>query len=134
MRRFIKTLDYEPSEGRVMDDTRIVDTGTYQSRSVQINNMKNAGLALSVLRQQLMYGDDLQGMDVVTRTNYMEKLEVLSQADKMNARLRDLRAKLAQQKATAQASAGNETPSNDPNKAEQSAIVNSPSPATEVKA
>lgn len=133
MRRFTKTLDYEPSEGRVMDDTRIVDTGTYQSRSVQINNMKNAGLALSVLRQQLMYGDDLQGMDVVTRTNYMEKLEVLSEADKMNARLRNLRAKLAQQKATAQASAGNETLSNDPNTAEQSA-VNSPSSGTPDKA
>lgn len=121
MRKFVKTLDYKPSEGRVMDNTRIVDTGTYQSRSVQINNMRNAGLALSVLRQQLMYGDDLRGMDAVTRTNYMEKLEVLAQADRMNARLRDLKAKLAKQKADAVASAANEPKANVANAEKQSA-------------
>lgn len=121
MRRFVKTLDYKPAKGRVMDSTRLVDTGTYQSRSVQVANMKNAGLALSVLRQQIMYGDDLVGMSPVTRTNYMEKLEVLAEADRMNARLRDLRAKLEKQKADALASAANETKSNVANADKQSA-------------
>lgn len=120
MRSFVKTLDYKPAEGRVMDSTRIVDTGTYQSRSVQVANMRNAGLALSVLRQQIMYGADLEGMSPVTRTNYMDKLEVLAEADRMNARLRDLRAKLEKQKADALASEANETKSNDANADKQS--------------
>lgn len=80
--------------GRIMNPTYIVDTGTYQNNQQQIASMRNAGIALSVLRQQMLYGHDLEAANPVTRVRYAEKLEILSKSREMSeiARLRAHRA------------------------------------------
>lgn len=74
-----------PNTGRIMNPTYIVDTGTYQNNQQQIASMRNAGVALSVLRQQMLYGPDLEAASPSTRIRYAEKLEILSKSREMSS-------------------------------------------------
>lgn len=73
-----------PNAGRIMNPTYIVDTGTYQNNQQQIASMRNAGIALSVLRQQMLYGPDLEAANPATRVRYAEKLEILAKSREMS--------------------------------------------------
>lgn len=77
-----KYAGHEPAD---RDTTYIVDIGGYIDSTTEISNMINAGLALSIVRQQLTYGDDLFGMPEPVRVRYMEKMDVLSKASEMSA-------------------------------------------------
>lgn len=79
---------------RVMSDLYIVDTGTYQNNVQQISAMRDAGLALSIVRQQMLYGQDLEAASPMTRIRYAEKMEILNESKRLSAeaRLRQHRA------------------------------------------
>lgn len=88
---------------RVMSDLYIVDTGTYQNNVQQISAMRDAGLALSIVRQQMLYGFDLESASPMTRIRYAEKMEILNESKRLTseAKLRQNRAdeiRRAQQK------------------------------------
>lgn len=71
--------------GRVMNQIYIVDTGTYQNNMQQIASMRDAGLALAALRQQLLYGQDLELASPATRIRYHDKIELYEESRRLNS-------------------------------------------------
>lgn len=94
-----------PNKGRVMNQLYIVDTGTYQNNTQQIASMRDAGLALAMVRQQLLYGQDLELASPATRIRYHDKIELYEASRRLNdlARQRkhmaDEKAKMDKEKA-----------------------------------
>lgn len=76
---------------RQMSDLYIVDTGTYQNNVQQIGAMRNAGLALAVMRQQILYGQDLELASPMTRIRYAEKIEILEESKRLSAKARSIK-------------------------------------------
>lgn len=76
---------------RQMSDLYIVDTGTYQNNVQQIGAMRNAGLALAVMRQQMLYGADLELASPMTRIRYAEKIEILEESKRLSAKARSIK-------------------------------------------
>lgn len=74
-----------PNRGRVMNQMYIVDTGTYQNNTQQIASMRDAGLALAVMRQQLLYGQDLELASPATRIRYHDKIELYEESRRLNS-------------------------------------------------
>lgn len=74
-----------PNAGRVMNQMYIVDTGTYQNNTQQIASMRDAGLALAVMRQQLLYGQDLELASPATRIRYHDKIELYEESRRLNS-------------------------------------------------
>lgn len=77
---------------RVMNPMYIVDTGTYQNNAQQVASMRNAGLALATIRQQMLYGADLAAASPMTRVRYAERIEILEEAKRMSSEARSRRA------------------------------------------
>lgn len=76
---------------RQMSDLYIVDTGTYQNNVQQIGAMRDAGLALAVMRQQMLYGEDLALASPMTRIRYSEKIEILEESKRLSAKARSIK-------------------------------------------
>lgn len=94
-----------PNKGRVMNQLYIVDTGTYQNNTQQIASMRDAGLALAMVRQQLLYGQDLELASPATRIRYHDKIELYEESRRLNSLARqrkhmaDEKAKMDKEKA-----------------------------------
>lgn len=78
---------------RQMSELYIVDTGTYQNNVQQVGAMRNAGLALSVMRQQLLYGQDLELASPMTRIRYAEKIEILEESKRLSQKARSIKSR-----------------------------------------
>lgn len=97
MRKISTISDPTLYKGREIKGDYIVDTGGYVSNSHKITSMINSGLALSIVRQQLTYGENLDLMPPVVRLRYLEKMEVLAKADEMTKQQIAVRNKLISQ-------------------------------------